>query len=90
MPLLLRRPRSVLKNFLSFLSGFNVISIKKRKKGHHADGMFFSDFMLISKKKVLRLSSTSFLRALCGIQKRGAVNRSCQRFLVGNKNAGFW
>ena len=38
------------KIFSSFLSGFNVNS--KRKKGHHADGgIFFSDFMLISKKK---------------------------------------
>ena len=62
---------------------------KRKKKGHRADrGILFSDFMLISKKKVLRLSSASFLRASCDI--RGAVNRSCLRFLAGNKNAGFW
>ena len=64
----------------------------KKKNGHRADGgIFFSDFMLISKKKkVLRLSSASFLCALCDIQKRGAINRSCLRFLAGNKNASIW
>ena len=70
------------------LSGFNVIS---KKKGHRADGgIFFSDFMLISKKKVLHLNSASYLRDLCGIPEQGAVNCSCLRFLVGNKNASFW
>ena len=74
------------------MSGFNLIS--KKKKGHRADGgIFFSDFRLVSKKKkkekVLRLSSASFLRASCDIQERGAVNRSCLRFLAGNKNAVF-
>ena len=45
--------------------------------------------MLISKKKkkVLCLSSATFLRDLCDIPpERGAVNRSCLRFLVGNNN----
>ena len=52
MPQLWRRPRSVLKIFLIFLLGLNVIFEKKRKKGHHADGgIFFSDFMVISTKK---------------------------------------
>ena len=79
------------KIFSSFLSSFNVIS-KKKKKSHHADGgIFFSDFMLISKKKkVLRLSSPTFLRDFCDIPERNAVNRSCLRFLAGNKNASFW
>ena len=77
------------KIFSSFLSGLNVISKEKKKKGHHAD------FMLISKikkkkKKVLRLSSATFLRDFCDIPERGAVNRGCLRFLAGNKNAGFW
>ena len=65
---------------------------QKKKKGHHADGgIFFSDLMLISKKKkVLRLSSSTFLLDFCDIPERGAVNRSCLRFLAGNKNAGFW
>ena len=85
----LRCPRSVLKNFLIFLSSFSVIS---KKKSHCFDGgIFFSDFMLIfKKKKVLRLSSASVLRASCDIQERGLENRSCLLFLVGNKNAGFW
>ena len=42
------------------------------------------------KKKVLRLSSATFLRDFCDIPERGAVNRGCLRFLAGNKNAGFW
>ena len=57
----------MLKNFLIFLSSFNVIPKKNKKTGHCSDGcIFFSDFTLISekKKKVLRLSS---------IQERGAV-----------------
>ena len=57
------------KIFSSFLSGFNVIS---------------------KKKKVLCLSSASFLCDLCDVPERGAVNCSCLRFLAGNKNAGFW
>ena len=78
------------KIFSSFLSGFNVI-LKKKKKGHRADGgIFSSDCMLISKKKkVFRLSSASFFRNLCDISEWGAVKRSCLRFLAGNKNAGF-
>ena len=49
MLLLLKRPQYVLKIFLIFLFGCNVIS---ENKGHRADGgIFFSDFMLISKKK---------------------------------------
>ena len=76
------------KIFSSFLSDFNVIS---KKKIHRADGgIFFSDFMLIfKKKKVLHLSSTSFLRALCDIPEQGVVNRSCLRFLARNKNTDF-
>ena len=68
-----------------------MISKKKKKKGHRADGgIFFSDFMLISKKKkVLRLSSASFLRDLCDIPERGAVNRSCLRFLATEKMPEF-
>ena len=86
---LLRRFQSVLKNFLIFLSGFSVIS-KKKKKGYRADGsIFFSDFMLISKKKVLCLSSVSFLHALYDIQKQGAVIHSCLRFLTGGKTPEF-
>ena len=75
-------------NVYLFLSDFNVIY---KKKGHRAEGgIFFCDFMLISKKKkFLRLSSASFLRTSCDIQKRGTVNRSFLRFLAGNKNAGF-
>ena len=49
--------------------------------------------MLISKKKkrkVLRLSSATFLRDFCDIPERDAVNRGYLRFLAGNKNAGFW
>ena len=42
------------------------------------------------KKKVLRLSSATFLRNFCDVPERGAVNRGCLRFLAGNKNAGFW
>ena len=52
---------------------------------------FLSWFNVITKKiKVLQLSSASFLRNLCDIPERGAMNRSCVRFLVGNKNASFW
>ena len=48
------------KIFSSFLFGLNVIS-KKKKKGHHADkAIFFSDFMLISKKKVPSSNFCSF------------------------------
>ena len=54
----------------------------------------FNVFSKKKKRKVLRLSSASFLRALCDIPGQGAVNRSCLysclQFLVGNKNAGFW
>ena len=78
------------KIFSSFLSSFNVIS---KKKGHRADGgIFFSDFMLISKrkKKVFCLSSAGYLRDLCDIPERGVVNRSCLRFWAGNKNTGVW
>ena len=50
---------------------------------------FFVDLQK-KKKKVLRLISASFLCALRGIPERGAVNRSCLPFLVGNKNADFW
>ena len=50
--------------------------------------------MLISKKKkkkrVLRLSSATFLCDFYDIPERGAVNRGCLRFLAGNKNASFW
>ena len=42
------------------------------------------------KKKVLRLSSATFLCDFYDIPERGAVNRSCLRFLAGNKNASFW
>ena len=41
------------------------------------------------KKKVLCLSSASFLCDLYDIPERGAVNRSCLWILVG-KDAGFW
>ena len=41
------------------------------------------------KKKVLRLSSASFLHDLYDILERGAVNRSYLQFLVGNKHANF-
>ena len=55
---------------------------------------FFSPILRCSpkkkKKKVLRLSSATFLRDFCDIPERGAMNRGCLRFLVGNKNAGFW
>ena len=46
--------------------------------------------LLSKKKKVLRQRSATFLRDFCNVPERGAVNRSCLRFLVGNKNAGFW
>ena len=42
------------------------------------------------KKKILCLSSATFLRDFCDIPERSAVNRGCLRFLAGNKNAGFW
>ena len=92
---LLKRPRSVLKNFLAFvlaMSSFCPVLSDLQKKRHCADeGIFFSNFMLISKKKkVLHLSSARFLRALCDIHKQDAVNRSYLRFLAGNKNAVFW
>ena len=79
----------MLKIFSSLLSSFNVIS--KKKKGHRAHGgIFFSDFMLISKiKKVLRLNSATFLRNLGDIPERGTVNRSCLRFLAGEKTSEF-
>ena len=74
-------------------SSFCPVSIRsqKKKKGHRADGgIFFSDFMLISKKKkeVLRLRSASFLRALCDIQE--ARRREPQLSMVygARKNAG--
>ena len=75
------------KIFSSRLSG----SPKKRSHRAHG-GIFFSDFMFISKKKkkVLRLNSATFLRDLCDIPERGTVNRSCLRFLAGNKNTNFW
>ena len=41
--------------------------------------------LMFKKKKVLRLSSASFLRALCDILQRGTVNCSCLRFLAGKK-----
>ena len=77
------------KIFSSFLSGLNVIS---KKKGHYADGGIFSPILCCSpkKKKVLCLSSATFLRNFCDIPERGAVNRGCLRILAGNKNAGFW
>ena len=59
----------MLKIFSSILSGFNVIS---------------------KKKKVLRLSCATFLRYFCNIPEQGGINRSCLRFLAGNKIAGFW
>ena len=42
------------------------------------------------KKKVLRLSSATFLGDFYDIPDQGDMNRSCLRFLAGNKNAGFW
>ena len=42
------------------------------------------------KKKVLRLSSPTFLHDFCDILERGAVSRGCLQFLAINKNAGFW
>ena len=54
---------------------------------------FFSPILRCSpktKKKVLRLSSATFLRDFCDIPERGTVNRGCLRFLAGHKNAGFW
>ena len=77
------------KIFSSFLSSLNVIS-KKKKKGHHADGGIFFRFYVVLQKKVLRLSSATFLRDFCDIPERSVVNRGCLRFLAGNKNAGFW
>ena len=50
----------------------------------------FLRFYINLKKKVLRLSSASFLRDLCGIPEQGAMNRSCLRVFAGNKNVGFW
>ena len=68
-------------------------SPKKKKKGHHAvGGIFFSDLNvdLPKKKKVLRLSSATFLRDFSDLPERGAVNRGCLRLLAENKNANFW
>ena len=80
------------KIFSSFLSDFNVISKKKKKKRslRRWRHLFLRSYVDLQKKKVLRLSSASFFRDLCDIPERGAVNRSCLRFLAGSKNAGFW
>ena len=80
------------KIFSSFLSNFNVISKKKKKKkkGHRWRHLLLRFYVDLQKKEVLRLSSATFLRDLCDIPERGAVNRSCLRFLMGNKNASFW
>ena len=81
------------ENFLIFFIRFQCdLQKKKRKKGHCAnvtEASFSPDFMLISrkKKKVFCLSPASFLRDLCNILERGAVNHTCLRFFVGNKNA---
>ena len=95
----MRSPRSVLKNFLIFLSGFNVIfKTKQNKKGHHADGgIFCSDFMLISKKG----PSCEFCKfSTCFMQRTRARRRVPQlstafsgkqkrRFLAGEKTPEF-
>ena len=78
------------KIFSSFLSGFNVISEKKKKVIALTEASFSPIYVDLQKKKVLCLSSASFLRDLCDIPERGTMNRSCLRFLAGNKNAGFW
>ena len=80
------------KIFSSFLSGLNVISKKKKKKmsSRQWRHLFLRFYVDLPKKKVLCLSSATFLRDFCDIPERGAVNRGCLRFLAGNKNAGFW
>ena len=66
-------------------------SQKKKKKKRSSCRWRHLFLRLISKKKkVPRLSSATFFRDFCDIQKRGAVNSGCLRFLAGNKNAGFW
>ena len=54
------------------------------------EASFSSILCWSQKKRVLRLSSATFLRDFRDIPERGAVNRGCLRFLAGNKNAGFW
>ena len=81
------------KIFSSFLFGLNVISKKKKKKKKvitPMEAFFLQFYVVLQKKKVLRLSSATFLRDFCDIPERGAVNHGCPRFLAGNKNAGFW
>ena len=77
--------RSVLTNFLIILSDFNVIS---KKKGHHADGgIFFSDFMLISKKSPLSEFSKFSTRFMQHTEARRCVPQ-LSMFFAGEKNAG--
>ena len=77
------------KIFSSFLSSYNVISKKKKRSSRWRRHLFLRLYVVLE-KKVLCLSSVSFLHALCYIPERGAVNCSCLQFLAGNKNAGFW
>ena len=68
---------------------------KCRKISHHFCPVppMEASFSLIlcwsPKKKVLRLSSATFLRDFCDIPEWGAVNRGCLRFLAGEKTPEF-
>ena len=53
------------KTFSSFLSGFNEIS--KKKSSHWRRHLFLRFYVDLQKKKVLPLTSASFLRDLCDI-----------------------
>ena len=85
------------KNFLILFVRFQCDLRKKKKKVITLTEASFSLILCLSPKKknqtekeVLRLSSASFLCDLCDIPERGAVYRSCLRFLARNKIASFW
>ena len=79
------------KIFSSFLPGFNVISKKKKKKKKVITPMeaSFSPILCWSPKNRKRSFVATFLRDFCNIPERGTVNRSCLRFLAGEKTLEF-
>ena len=92
MPQLWRRPQSVLKIFLIFLLGLNVIFKQKTKKGSSCwRRHFFLWFYVDLKKK--KDPSFDFCKFSLRFVRHTRVRRHVPQLstvLAGNKNAGFW
>ena len=96
MPQLFRHPRSVLKIFLVFLSGFTVIFKNKKKVIALTEASFSPIFYVDLQKKAgpssefCKFSTRFVLHTTTSRREPLLFSVYCLRFLAGNKNAGSW